>query len=186
MRLYGVIVGARQMGRSIYEVAMQFRFSRTTILRLYREYRAFGKASKPWKNSHWRLTESLSEIDMQHYLKLSLILILGHLTSVRGRTVEAPSLKSAFGGEGSQNALDCMAQSFTLCLCPIALILGCWWLETRWLVWRVSYPIISGGWMCKGMDRISRIHGLYPIGLYNSVIVICPRAVGVIWDPWNV
>ncbi|GBO33180.1 hypothetical protein AVEN_24672-1 [Araneus ventricosus] len=35
----GVIVGAREMGHSISEVGMKFGFSRTTISRVYREYR---------------------------------------------------------------------------------------------------------------------------------------------------
>ncbi|GBM30310.1 hypothetical protein AVEN_204672-1 [Araneus ventricosus] len=41
----GVIVGAREMGHSIFEVAMEFGFSRTTISRVYREYRVSGKTS---------------------------------------------------------------------------------------------------------------------------------------------
>ncbi|GBM58545.1 hypothetical protein AVEN_268617-1 [Araneus ventricosus] len=41
----GVIVGAREMGHSISEVAMKFGFSRTTISRVYREYRVSGKTS---------------------------------------------------------------------------------------------------------------------------------------------
>ncbi|GBL86768.1 hypothetical protein AVEN_96009-1 [Araneus ventricosus] len=40
-----VIVGAREMGHSISEVAMKFRFSRTTISRVYREYQESGKTS---------------------------------------------------------------------------------------------------------------------------------------------
>ncbi|GBM56534.1 hypothetical protein AVEN_140602-1 [Araneus ventricosus] len=41
----GVIIGAREMGHSISEVAMKFGFSRTTISRMYREYRVSGKTS---------------------------------------------------------------------------------------------------------------------------------------------
>ncbi|GBM91641.1 hypothetical protein AVEN_107749-1 [Araneus ventricosus] len=41
----GVIVGAREMGHSISEVAMKFGFSRATISRMYREYRESGKIS---------------------------------------------------------------------------------------------------------------------------------------------
>ncbi|GBN64352.1 hypothetical protein AVEN_99542-1 [Araneus ventricosus] len=41
----GVIIGAQKMGHSNSEVAMKFRFSRTTILRVYREYRVSGKIS---------------------------------------------------------------------------------------------------------------------------------------------
>ncbi|GBM11596.1 hypothetical protein AVEN_180146-1 [Araneus ventricosus] len=43
---HGVIVGAREMGHSISEVAMKFGFSSTTISRVYREYRVPGKTSK--------------------------------------------------------------------------------------------------------------------------------------------
>ncbi|GBM89980.1 hypothetical protein AVEN_41356-1 [Araneus ventricosus] len=38
----GVIVGAREMGHSISEVEVKFGFSRTTISRVYREYRESG------------------------------------------------------------------------------------------------------------------------------------------------
>ncbi|GBL82471.1 hypothetical protein AVEN_252598-1 [Araneus ventricosus] len=41
----GVIVGAREIGHNISEVAMKFGFSRTTIPRVYREYRVSGKTS---------------------------------------------------------------------------------------------------------------------------------------------
>ncbi|GBM79080.1 hypothetical protein AVEN_183143-1 [Araneus ventricosus] len=39
----GVTVGGREMGHSISEVAMKFGFSRTSISRVYREYRVSGK-----------------------------------------------------------------------------------------------------------------------------------------------
>ncbi|GBM61787.1 hypothetical protein AVEN_235704-1 [Araneus ventricosus] len=41
----GVIVGAREMGHSISEVAMKFGFSRATISQVFREYRESGKTS---------------------------------------------------------------------------------------------------------------------------------------------
>ncbi|GBM68954.1 hypothetical protein AVEN_24359-1 [Araneus ventricosus] len=41
----GVIDSAQEMGHSISEVAMKFEFSRTTISRVYREYRISGKTS---------------------------------------------------------------------------------------------------------------------------------------------
>ncbi|GBM27124.1 hypothetical protein AVEN_77741-1 [Araneus ventricosus] len=41
----GVIVGAREMGHSISEVAIKFGFSRTAISRMYREYRESGRTS---------------------------------------------------------------------------------------------------------------------------------------------
>ncbi|GBM30474.1 hypothetical protein AVEN_237699-1 [Araneus ventricosus] len=42
---HGVIIGAREMGHSISELAMKFGFSHTTISRVYREYRVSGKTS---------------------------------------------------------------------------------------------------------------------------------------------
>ncbi|GBN94723.1 hypothetical protein AVEN_102320-1 [Araneus ventricosus] len=42
---HGFIVGAREMGHSISEVAMKFGFSRTTISRVYREYKVSSKTS---------------------------------------------------------------------------------------------------------------------------------------------
>ncbi|GFX29982.1 uncharacterized protein TNCV_2616941 [Trichonephila clavipes] len=42
---HGVIVDAREMGHSIAEVVMEFGFSRTTISRVYPEYRESGKTS---------------------------------------------------------------------------------------------------------------------------------------------
>ncbi|GBL98704.1 hypothetical protein AVEN_8610-1 [Araneus ventricosus] len=47
----GVIVGAREMGHSIPEVAMKFGFSRTTISRVYRDYRESGKIAAAGKRS---------------------------------------------------------------------------------------------------------------------------------------
>ncbi|GFV38060.1 HTH_Tnp_Tc3_2 domain-containing protein [Trichonephila clavipes] len=41
----GVIVGAREVGHGISEIAVKFGFSRTTISRMYREYRESGKTS---------------------------------------------------------------------------------------------------------------------------------------------
>ena len=41
----GVIVGAREMGYRIFDVAQKFGFPRTTISRVYREYRESGKIS---------------------------------------------------------------------------------------------------------------------------------------------
>ncbi|GBM28062.1 hypothetical protein AVEN_27449-1 [Araneus ventricosus] len=41
----GLIVGAREMGHIISEVAMKFGYSHTTISRVYHEYRVSGKTS---------------------------------------------------------------------------------------------------------------------------------------------
>ncbi|GBN26332.1 hypothetical protein AVEN_5097-1 [Araneus ventricosus] len=85
----GVIIGAREMGHSISEIAMKFGFSRTTISRVYREYRVSGKTSnfrhrcgrkKSLKN--WTIDvrrESLNETDVQYFLKLPRISLMGHL-----------------------------------------------------------------------------------------------------------
>ncbi|GBN08247.1 hypothetical protein AVEN_216946-1, partial [Araneus ventricosus] len=51
---HGVIVGVREMGHSISEVAMKFGFSRTTISRVYREYREFGKTSNLRHCCSWK------------------------------------------------------------------------------------------------------------------------------------
>ncbi|GBN98219.1 hypothetical protein AVEN_160672-1 [Araneus ventricosus] len=84
----GVIIGVREMGHSISEVAMKFGFSRTTISQVYREYRVSCKTSnfrfrcgrkRPLKN--WTIDvrrDSLNEIDVQHFLKLLQISMLGH------------------------------------------------------------------------------------------------------------
>ncbi|GBM93664.1 hypothetical protein AVEN_132447-1 [Araneus ventricosus] len=54
----GVIVGAREMGHSISEVAMKFGFSRKTISRVYREYRGTvqsgGASVMVWDVCSWR------------------------------------------------------------------------------------------------------------------------------------
>uniref|UniRef100_A0A6Q2XWL8 Transposase Tc1-like domain-containing protein n=1 Tax=Esox lucius TaxID=8010 RepID=A0A6Q2XWL8_ESOLU len=42
---HGLIVGAREMGHSISEVEEKFGFSRTTVSRVYREYKNSGKTS---------------------------------------------------------------------------------------------------------------------------------------------
>ncbi|GFS53924.1 HTH_Tnp_Tc3_2 domain-containing protein [Trichonephila clavipes] len=41
----GIIVSAREMGHSIFDVPMKFGFSRTAISRVYREYRESSKTS---------------------------------------------------------------------------------------------------------------------------------------------
>ena len=41
----GLVDGAREMGHSISEVEMKFGCSRTTIARVYREYKKCGKTS---------------------------------------------------------------------------------------------------------------------------------------------
>ncbi|XP_055932089.1 uncharacterized protein LOC129962367 [Argiope bruennichi] len=41
----GLIIGAREMGRSISEATMKFVFSHTTISNVYREYQVSGKTS---------------------------------------------------------------------------------------------------------------------------------------------
>ncbi|GBM89677.1 hypothetical protein AVEN_122824-1 [Araneus ventricosus] len=50
----GVIVGAREMGHSISEVAMKFGFSSTTISRVYHEYRESGKTSNLRHRCGWK------------------------------------------------------------------------------------------------------------------------------------
>ncbi|GBN19849.1 hypothetical protein AVEN_114558-1 [Araneus ventricosus] len=60
----GVIIGAREMGHSISEGAMKFGFSRTTISRVYREYRGTDGASvMVWDVCSWRDMEPLIHLE---------------------------------------------------------------------------------------------------------------------------
>ncbi|GBN68482.1 hypothetical protein AVEN_135315-1 [Araneus ventricosus] len=86
----GVIVGAREMGHSMSEVVMKFGFSRTTISRVYCEYRVSDKTSnfrhrcgrKKDLEKNWTIDvrrESLNETEVQYFLKFPLISMMGHL-----------------------------------------------------------------------------------------------------------
>ncbi|GBM51156.1 hypothetical protein AVEN_2506-1 [Araneus ventricosus] len=99
----GVIVGAREMGHSITEVAMKFGFSRTTISRVYREYRESGKTSNlrhrcgrrkimhEWDQR--RLTRIIKRDKRATLPQIAVISLLGH------QQVSASSIW-AFGAEG--------------------------------------------------------------------------------------
>ncbi|GBN95590.1 hypothetical protein AVEN_229811-1 [Araneus ventricosus] len=106
----GIIVGAREMGHSISEVAMEFGFSRTTISRVYREYRVSGKRSNFRHRCDRKKTlkdmtiavrrESLNEIDVQYFLKLLRISMLGFLQVSICELFNRPSLIWALRAEG--------------------------------------------------------------------------------------
>ncbi|GFW39210.1 uncharacterized protein TNCV_1831991 [Trichonephila clavipes] len=75
-------IGAREKGRSISEVAMKFGFSHTTISRVYREYREFGKTSNlrhhcGRKKDRARTGPTRTDV-VQPFHKLLQILMLNH------------------------------------------------------------------------------------------------------------
>ncbi|GBM18636.1 hypothetical protein AVEN_164758-1 [Araneus ventricosus] len=84
----GRIIGAREMGHSISEIAKKFGYSHTAISRVYHKYRVSGKTSnlrhrrdqeKTLKErDRRRPRETLNELDVQHFLKLLQISMLGH------------------------------------------------------------------------------------------------------------
>ncbi|GFY36739.1 uncharacterized protein TNCV_2567011 [Trichonephila clavipes] len=51
----GVTVGAREMGHGISEVAIKVGFSRTTISRVYHEYRESSKTSNLRHRCGWKM-----------------------------------------------------------------------------------------------------------------------------------
>ncbi|GFU40114.1 uncharacterized protein TNCV_3767791 [Trichonephila clavipes] len=85
---YLPILGHSRMGHSISEVAMKFRFSRTTISRVYHEYRESGNTSNlrhrrglkkvSQERDQRRLTRIIKRDRMQPFFSLQQILMLGH------------------------------------------------------------------------------------------------------------
>ncbi|GBN92341.1 hypothetical protein AVEN_5270-1 [Araneus ventricosus] len=64
----GVRIGAREMGHSISEVAMKFVFFRTTISRVYHEYRVSGKTS--YFRHRWGRKKTLKEMDQSRQTRI--------------------------------------------------------------------------------------------------------------------
>ncbi|GBM78534.1 hypothetical protein AVEN_244616-1 [Araneus ventricosus] len=106
----GVIVGTREMGHSISEVAMKFGFSHTTASQVYREYRVSGKTSnfchrRSRKKDLEKTTidirrKSLNETDVQYFLKLPRISMMGHLQVSACELFNGQSLIWALRAEG--------------------------------------------------------------------------------------
>ena len=102
----GVIVGAREMGHSISEVAMKFGFSRTTISRVYSEYRKYGKTSnyghrcgreKTLKERDQRRLSRILKQDRRATLpQIAADLNCGASTSVSVRTVQRTIIDMGF------------------------------------------------------------------------------------------
>lgn len=144
------------MKNSISEVAIQFGFSRTTILRVHCEYHVSGKTSilwqwwvgkRPWKTrdvDDWR--EYLNEIDVQHFLKL---LRISKLTFNKLRRTNCSTDRHWYGLLEPQGhsciVVDCTVQSFTLCWTHQHLYWTVDELLTHHLVWWVSFLIVPGG-----------------------------------------
>ncbi|GFV30910.1 ATP-dependent DNA helicase [Trichonephila clavipes] len=63
-----VIVAARKMGHSIFEEAMKYEFSRTTISRVCHEYRESGKTSILRHRCGWK--KNMQEQDQQLLTRL--------------------------------------------------------------------------------------------------------------------
>ncbi|GBM88949.1 hypothetical protein AVEN_146640-1 [Araneus ventricosus] len=104
----GFIVGAREMGHSISEVAMKFVYSHTTISRVYHEYRVSGKTSnlrlrrdqkKTLKERNRRcLARNLKRVRRATLLQIAAHFNDGALRNVSVRTAERrPSLIWVFG-----------------------------------------------------------------------------------------
>ncbi|GFW20199.1 uncharacterized protein TNCV_1855231 [Trichonephila clavipes] len=100
----GVIVGAREMGHSIFEVAMKFGFSRATISRVYREYRESGKTSNlRHRCGQKNITFECWDINKCHHAN--------HSTKHNRYGLSEPKAYSC-------TLVDCMTQSFTPRLGP--------------------------------------------------------------------
>jgi transposase len=94
----GLVVGAREMGHSISEVEMKFGFSRTTIARVYRDYKESGKTSnlrqmcgrkKTLKErDHRRLSRIVSRDRRATLPQIASDFNVGASTSVSVRTVQ--------------------------------------------------------------------------------------------------
>ncbi|GFV40187.1 uncharacterized protein TNCV_4462391 [Trichonephila clavipes] len=91
----GVIVGARERGRSISEVEIKFGFSRTTILQVYREYRESGKTS----NLRHRCgrKKNLQEWDQQRLTRIN----------KRDKRATLPQIAPDFNAGPSTNITPC-------------------------------------------------------------------------------
>ncbi|GBO41038.1 hypothetical protein AVEN_186465-1 [Araneus ventricosus] len=102
----GLIVGAREMGHSISEVAMKFGYSHTTLSRLYHEYRVSGKASnlrlrrEQKKTSKERdclcLTRNLKRVRRATLPQIAAHFNAGALRNVSVRTVERAIIDMGF------------------------------------------------------------------------------------------
>lgn len=182
------------MKHGIFKVAMQFGFSCTNISWIFciqvkhqiSNYVVVGKT--PWKNravDDWQ--EYLNEIDMQHFLKLQRISILGHQKVSLCELFNGPSLIWAFKATGLV-MYCCWLHTTKLYTSPglPKPSLDCRWLETHFMVSRVSFLIVSGEWTCMGMETTSWIHVPYqstgdfkliePLWWYGAC------AVDVIWE----
>ena len=90
---HGVIVRAREVGISIYEVAMCWGFFRTTISRVHREYRESGKTSnlRPenilQERDQRRLKRIVQRDRCANLPQISAVLTAGPSKSVSVRTI---------------------------------------------------------------------------------------------------
>ena len=102
----GLIVGAREMGYIISEVAMKFGFLRTTISRVYREYQVSGKTSNLrqrcgrkktlTERDHRRLKRIVTRDRRSTLPQIAADLNAGPSTSVSVRTVQRTLIDMGF------------------------------------------------------------------------------------------
>lgn len=160
------------MGQSMSEVVMQFSFSFTTISRVCREKQVTCKNSNllQWFGRKETLKdrpvddwgESFNVIGLQNLFNLLRISMLGHKQVSARELFNGPSWIWAFAAAGKfVYVIDCTVQIFTPHLCSPITPDNSWWLEARCLVWRESFPIVSGEWTCTVMETNSWIHVHY-------------------------
>ncbi|GBN80661.1 hypothetical protein AVEN_183805-1 [Araneus ventricosus] len=114
------------MGHSISEVVMKFGYSRTTISRVYREYRVSGKTSNlrhrcDRKNTlkerdRRRLTRNLKRVRRATLPQIASNFNVGVLTSVTVRTVELTIIDMGFRSRSATRVLLLTARHTALCL----------------------------------------------------------------------
>ncbi|GBO14169.1 hypothetical protein AVEN_132745-1 [Araneus ventricosus] len=102
----GVMVGAREMGHSISEVAKKFGFSHTTISRVYREYRESGKTSNlrhrcgrkknMQERDQRRLTRIIKRDRRATFPQIAADFNAGSSTSVNVRTIQRNIIDMGF------------------------------------------------------------------------------------------
>ncbi|GBM35726.1 hypothetical protein AVEN_58408-1 [Araneus ventricosus] len=121
-----VIVGAREMEHSISEVVMEFRYSRTTVSRVYCEHRVSGKTSnlrhrcdrkKTLKErDRRRLTRNLRRVRRATLPQIAANFNVGALISVNVRTVELTIIDMSFRSRSATRVLLLTARHTALCL----------------------------------------------------------------------
>lgn len=148
-----VIVGAREMGRSISKAFIEYVFAQTTISRMYRKYQVSGKTLNirqrcGRKKRLWNVRtvddweEWYNEIDMQQFLKILWSSVLEHQQVSVWDLFNRPSfIWFSETPAYSCTHVDYTAQSFTPRMDPSIRPLHYWWLHTGCLSVHTRTPI---------------------------------------------